>query len=45
MGLDGRILIKWISRNRARRCKYDTGGSGKTPVMGSCKRCNEPMVP
>jgi len=50
MGLDGRILIKLISRKRARSCIYDTGGSGKTPVMGSwvkgfCKLCNEPMVP
>jgi hypothetical protein len=27
----GRILIKWILRNMARRCIYDTGGSGKHP--------------
>jgi hypothetical protein len=43
-GIDGRIILKHIFRNRMGRRALHLSGSGQGQVAGSCECGNEPAV-
>jgi hypothetical protein len=43
LGIDGRIILKCILRNRMSGCVIDLYGSGLGQVAGCCVHGNEPM--
>ena len=47
LGVDGRVMLKWIIKKSNRIVKYglDSSGSGQRQVAGSCKTVMELLVP
>jgi hypothetical protein len=39
---NGKIILKWILKNRIRGCGLDSLSSVQGPVAGACKHVNEP---
>jgi hypothetical protein len=37
LGIDGRIILKYVSKMRGRGDRLDLSGSGHEPVAGSCE--------
>jgi hypothetical protein len=42
LGIDGRIILKWMSEKLGSRVWLDSSGSARGPIAGSCKHGNEP---
>jgi hypothetical protein len=38
---NGKIILKWILKNRIRGCGLDSSSSVQGPVAGACKHGNE----
>ena len=43
LGVDGRIILRWIFRKRGRNYGLDRAGSGWGQVAGICECGNEPL--
>ena len=43
LGLDGRMILKWIFRKLNGRCGLDSAAQGRQ-VVGCCESNNEPLV-
>jgi hypothetical protein len=41
LDIDGRIILKWVSRHRVLRLGTDLSGSGSEKVTDSCQHGNE----
>jgi hypothetical protein len=40
--VEGKIIVKWISRNNVGRCGLDSSGLEQGPVAGPCEHANKP---
>jgi hypothetical protein len=43
LGIDGRIILKWILNNRVRGHGFKSSSSGQGLVADSCEHDNEPL--
>jgi hypothetical protein len=41
LGVDGRIILEWVTDKRVGSYGLDASGSGYGPVGGSCEHSNE----
>jgi hypothetical protein len=44
LGVNGRIILKWILGKWCVRCGLNSSGSEKGLVAGSCQHGNEPTI-